>query len=271
MVHHFFTSTSMPKFAANLTMMYNEVPFLDRFSEAKNDGFAGVEFLFPYDFLPVNIKSRLDANELTQVLFNCPPGDWNAGERGIAALPGREDEFRRSMEKALNFARILGNKRLHVMAGLIQPGVDRMQHEDVYLKNLAYAAEQAKSLGITILIEPINTRDIPGYFLNKQDDAHAICKAVGVSNLQVQLDLYHCQITEGDLATTIRRDIAGVGHMQIAGVPQRQEPDIGEVNYPYLFNLIDDLGYDGWIGCEYRPRAATSDGLNWFKPYANKL
>ena len=261
----------MPKFASNLTMMYNEVPFLDRFSAAKSDGFAGVEFLFPYDFIPSEMKSRLDDHQLDQVLFNCPPGDWAAGERGIAALPGREDEFKRSVEQALGFARILGNKRLHVMAGLIPPGSDRMQHQDVYLRNLAYAAEQAKPLDTTILIEPINLRDMPGYFLNNQDDAHAICKSIGASNLQVQLDLYHCQITEGDLAMTIKRDIAGVGHMQIAGVPQRHEPDIGEINYPYLFSLIDDLGYSGWIGCEYRPRAGTSEGLNWFKPYANKL
>ncbi|MGZ3157519.1 MAG: 2-oxo-tetronate isomerase [Burkholderiaceae bacterium] len=260
----------MPKFSANLTMMYNEYPFLERFTAAKEDGFAGVEFLFPYDFAPAQIKLRLDENELRQIVFNCPPGDWNAGERGIASLPGREDEFKFSIEQALNYARILGNKCLHVMAGLIQPDQDYTHHHAVYLHNLAYAAEQAKSLGINILIEPINTRDIPGYFLSRQVDAHAICKEIGASNLQVQLDLYHCQITEGDLAVTIKRDIAGVGHMQIAGVPERQEPDIGEINYPYLFNLIDDLGYSGWIGCEYRPRAGTSEGLNWFKSYVNK-
>jgi hydroxypyruvate isomerase len=261
----------MPKFAANFTMMYNEYAFLDRFSAARTDGFSGVEFLFPYDFAPEEIKTRLDENELSQVLFNCPPGDWNGGERGIASLPGREDEFKHSIEQALDYARILGNKCLHVMAGLIQPDQDRAHHRDIYLHNLAYTAEQAKPLGIKILIEPINTRDMPGYFLNRQDDAHAICKEIGASNLAVQLDLYHCQITEGDLATTIKRDIAGIGHMQIAGVPDRQEPDHGEVNYPYLFGLIDDLGYSGWIGCEYRPSAGTSEGLSWFKPYVNRL
>lgn len=260
----------MPKFAANLTLMYNEYPFLDRFAAARKDGFSGVEFLFPYDFGPAEIKTRLDENELTQVLFNSPPGDWNAGERGIASLPGREEEFRSSIERALMYAHILGNKRLHVMAGLVQHEHDRSRQRDIYLKNLAYAAEQAKPHGITILIEPINTRDMPGYFLNRQDDAHVLCKEVGASNIRVQLDFYHCQITEGDLATQIKRHIARVGHMQIAGVPERHEPDIGEVNYPYLFDLIDALSYDGWIGCEYRPKAGTPEGLGWFKPYANK-
>lgn len=260
----------MPKFAANLTMMYNEHPFLERFAAAREDGFFGVEFLFPYELSPTEIKTRLVENELTQVLFNCPPGDWNAGERGIASLPGREEEFKHSMEKALSYARLFGNQRLHVMAGLLQSDQEFAHQRDTYLKNLAYAAEQAKPLGITILIEPINTRDMPGYFLNRQADAHAICKEVGASNLQVQLDLYHCQITEGDLAMKLKRDIAGIGHMQIAGVPERHEPDIGEVNYSYLFGLIDALGYDGWIGCEYRPRAGTSEGLNWFKTYSDK-
>jgi hydroxypyruvate isomerase len=263
------SSVLMPNFAANLTMMYNEVPFLDRFAAAKNDGFSGVEFLFPYDFDPAEIKAHLEESELTQALFNCPPGDWAAGERGMASLPGREEEFKRSIEKALVYASILGTKRLHVMAGLIQKGQTRAHHRDAYIKNLAYAAEQAKPHDITILIEPINTRDMPGYFLNRQDDAHAICKQVGAANLKVQLDLYHCQITEGDLAAKIKRDIAGVGHIQIAGVPDRHEPDCGEVNYPYLFELIDELGYEGWIGCEYRPRAGTSEGLKWLKPYMN--
>jgi len=259
----------MPKFAANLTMMYNEHPFPERFSAAGKDGFRSVEFLFPYDFSPREIKTQLDENNLTQVLFNCPPGDWSAGERGIASLPGREEEFKRGVEKALEYARIIGTKRLHVMAGLMQSGLDRAHQHDIYLGNLAYAAEQASSLGITVLIEPINTRDMPGYFLSRQQDAHAICRTVAAPNLRVQLDLYHCQIMEGDLAMTIRRDWMDVGHMQIAGVPDRHEPDLGEVNYPYLFSMIDELGYEGWIGCEYRPKAGTSDGLGWFKPYAH--
>ncbi len=255
----------MPKFAANLTMMYNEVEFLDRFALAARDGFLGVEFLFPYNFIVSEISSRLTDNSLEQVLFNTPPGDWAAGERGIASLPGREEEFKYSIEWALKYAQALRNTRLHVMAGVIPDGRDKARHLDVYLRNLDYAARQAAYHGITILIEPINTRDMPGYFLNRQDEAHAICREVGAHNLKVQLDLYHCQIVEGDVSMKLQRDIAGIGHMQIAGVPERHEPDTGEINYPYLFRLIDQLGYDGWIGCEYRPRAGTSDGLGWFK------
>lgn len=257
----------MPRFAANLTMMYNEHAFLDRFGAAARDGFDAVEFLFPYDFPAADLKARLNEHGLTQALFNAPPGDWSAGERGIASLPGREDEFRRSVDTAHEYARVLGNDKLHFMAGLIKPEQSRAAHRDVYLKNLAYAAKAAQADNITVVIEPINTRDIPGFFLNRQDDAQAICKEIGAPNLKVQFDLYHCQIVEGDLAMKLRRDMAGVGHIQIAGVPERHEPDIGEVNYPYLFALIDELGYDGWIGCEYRPRAGTSEGLGWIRPY----
>ncbi|WP_395069105.1 2-oxo-tetronate isomerase [Paraburkholderia silvatlantica] len=257
----------MPRFAANLSMMYNEHAFLDRFAAAARDGFEAVEFLFPYEFSAADIKRRLDENRLTQALFNAPPGDWAAGERGIASLPGREDEFRRSIETALDYARVLGNDKLHVMAGLIEPEQSRAAHREVYLKNLAYAAQAAQAHGITVVIEPINTRDIPGFFLNRQDDAQGVCAEVGAPNLKVQFDLYHCQIVEGDLAVKLKRDMQGIGHIQIAGVPERHEPDIGEVNYPYLFSLIDALGYDGWIGCEYRPRAGTSDGLGWIRPY----
>jgi len=257
----------MPKFAANLSMMYQEVDFLDRFAAAAADGFSATEFLFPYTYLVGEIRSRLDQFGLTQVLFNCPPGDWSAGERGIAALPGREEEFRRGMERALGYAHVLGVKRLHVMAGLINPDHDREHQRAVYLHNLAYAAQQAQAQGVTIVIEPINPRDMPGYFLNRQHEAHAICKEVGSPNLKVLLDLYHCQIVEGDLATTLRRDIAGIGHIQIAGVPQRHEPHIGEVHYPYLFRLMDELSYDGWIGCEYRPQGGTSAGLVWLKSW----
>ncbi|MGE5094045.1 MAG: 2-oxo-tetronate isomerase [Betaproteobacteria bacterium] len=255
----------MPRFAANLTMMYNEHPFLERFAAAARDGFKGVEFLFPYEHPAQDIRSRLDANGLTLALFNAPPGDWAKGERGLAARPGREEEFRRSVGTALEYARVLGNRTLHVMPGLIAPSEDRARHREAYVTNLAYAAEQAESLGITIVIEPINTRDIPGFFLNRQDEAHAVCLDVGAPNLKVQMDLYHCQIVEGDLATKIRRYIRDVGHIQVAGVPERHEPDIGEVNYPYLFRLIDELKYPGWIGCEYRPRAGTSEGLGWLR------
>jgi len=261
----------MPRFAANLTMMYNEHAFLDRFGAAARDGFKAVEFLFPYDFPAADLKARLDEHQLTQALFNAPPGDWAAGERGIASLPGREGEFRRSVDTALGYARVLGNRKLHVMAGLIAPDESRERHREIYLQNLAYAAKAAQADGITIVIEPINTRDIPGFFLNRQDDAQAICAEVGAPNLQVQFDCYHCQIVEGDLAVKLKRDMPRIGHIQIAGVPERHEPDIGELNYPYLFEQIDSLGYDGWIGCEYRPRAGTSAGLGWLKPWLHNV
>lgn len=257
----------MPKFAANLTLMYNELDFLDRFAVAARDGFKGVEFLFPYSFRADEIRMRLNDSGLTQVLFNCPPGDWVAGERGIASLPGREDEFRRSIDLALEYSRALGSTRLHVMAGLIQPEQDRARHRDVYLRNLSFAAREAANQGVTVLVEPINQRDMPGYFLNRQDEAQTICKEIGAQNLKVQFDVYHCQIVEGDVAMKMRRDIAGIGHFQIAGVPERHEPDIGELNYPYLFDLMDALGYDGWVGCEYRPKRGTSEGLGWLKSF----
>ncbi|HWX03664.1 2-oxo-tetronate isomerase [Collimonas sp.] len=261
----------MPRFAANLSMMYNEHAFLDRFAAAAKDGFKGVEFLFPYEHAAAELQARLQDNGLSQALFNAPPGDWAGGERGLASLPGREDEFKRSVATGLEYAQALGNRKLHVMAGLIQPQQDRARHRTVYLENLAYAAAQAAVHGVTIVIEPINTRDIPGFFLNRQDEAQAICAEVGAANLQVQFDLYHCQIVEGDLAVKLKRDMlrpqAGIGHIQIAGVPERHEPDSGEINYPYLFELIDTLGYKGWVGCEYRPRGATSAGLGWLKPW----
>ena len=260
----------MPRLAANLTMMYNEHPFLDRFQAAASDGFQGVEFLFPYDFAAADIRARLQDNGLTQALFNAPPGDWAAGERGIASLPGREDEFLRGLDQALAYAAKLGNRSLHVMAGLIRPDQDRAAHRAVYVRNLARAASVAASAGITVVIEPINTRDIPGFFLNRQDEAQAICAEVGAANLKVQFDCYHCQIVEGDIAVKLERDMAGIGHIQIAGVPDRHEPNQGELNYPYLFDRIDALGYAGWVGCEYRPKAGTRAGLGWAQAYLAK-
>ena len=260
----------MPRLAANLTMMYNEHPFLDRFQAAASDGFQGVEFLFPYDFAAADIRARLQDNGLTQALFNAPPGDWAAGERGIASLPGREDEFLRGLDQALAYAAQLGNRSLHVMAGLIRPEQDRAAHRAVYVRNLARAASVAATAGITVVIEPINTRDIPGFFLNRQDEAQAICAEVGAANLKVQFDCYHCQIVEGDIAVKLERDMAGIGHIQIAGVPDRHEPNLGELNYPYLFDRIDALGYAGWVGCEYRPKAGTRAGLGWAQAYLAK-
>jgi len=257
----------MPRFAANLSMLYPQHDFLARFAAAAADGFEAVEYLFPYDFSPQELKQQLSDNGLVQALFNAPPGDWAAGERGIASLPGRESEFRIGIERALNYASVLGNDRIHVMAGLLPSEALRERHQAVYLENLGYAAEQAAKAGITVLIEPINTRDMPGFFLNRQDQAQAICKEVGAANLKVQFDFYHCQIVEGDVISKLRRDFAGVGHIQIAGVPDRHEPDMGELNYAWLFEEIDRLGYTGWIGCEYRPKGDTSEGLQWLRDW----
>lgn len=259
----------MPRFAANLSMMYQEHAFLDRFGAAAKDGFTGVEYLFPYAFDARDIAQRLRDHGLTQVLFNAPPGDWDKGERGIAALPGRETEFKRAIESALSYASQLGNTNIHVMAGLVDPAIERAEQRATYVANLAYAAREAAAQGKTILIEPINTRNMPGYFLNRQDDAHRICEEVGAANLRVQFDLYHAQIVEGDLAMKIRSpQFDNVGHIQIAGVPDRHEPDVGELDYPYLLALIDKRGYAGWIGCEYIPAAGTSEGLSWLKRWS---
>jgi hydroxypyruvate isomerase len=255
----------MPKFAANLTMMYNEHAFLDRFAAAAKDGFKGVEFMFPYDFAARDINQRLSDNGLELALFNGPPGNVEAGERGLASLPGREEEFKSGIARALEYAQALGNKRLHVMAGLLPSGADRSRHRETFVKNIAYAAGQAKPLGVTVVIEPINTRDIPGFFLNRQDEAHDVCRETGADNAKVQMDFYHCQIVEGDITRTYERFQAGVGHVQIAGVPDRHEPDVGEVNFPHVYELLDRTGYSGWVGCEYRPRAGTSEGLRWMR------
>jgi hydroxypyruvate isomerase len=260
----------MSKFAANLSMMYTEHEFLDRFQAAADDGFGAVEFLFPYEWAATELAARLRGAGLRQALFNAPPGNTQAGERGIACLPGREAEFRDGIERALEYAEALACPRVHVMAGLVPDGVARERLRATYVANLAWAAQAARAAGRDLLMEPINTRDIPGYFLNRQADAHAVVEEVGASNLKVQMDLYHCQIVEGDLETRIRLYVptGRVGHIQIAGVPARHEPDLGEVNYPYLFKLLDELGYDGWIGCEYRPAAGTRAGLGWYRALA---
>jgi hydroxypyruvate isomerase len=257
----------MPRFAANLSMMYVEHPFLDRFAAAAADGFDAVEYLFPYEWPAATLAARLKESGLRQVLFNAPPGDFANGERGIASLPGREDEFRSGVARAFDYAAALDCPRVHLMAGLVPAGGTREAHRPTYLKNLEWAAKKAADAGVDVLIEPINTRDIPGYFLNRQDDAHAVLAEIGSPRLKVQMDLYHCQIVEGDVATKLRAYLptGRVGHLQIAGVPERHEPDLGEVNYPYLFGVVDALGWDGWIGCEYRPAAGTSAGLGWWR------
>lgn len=267
----------MPQFAANLSMMYTEVDFLDRFAAAAADGFKAVEYLFPYAFDCNQIAKRLKANGLVQALFNGPPGDWEKGERGLASLPGREAQFRSSvLEQALPYAQALGCRRVHLMAGCLPAGADRAAHRATYLANLGWAANEAAKVGVQILMEPINTRDVPGYFLNRQDDAHQIIREIGAPNLFVQMDLYHCQIVEGDVAVKIRKYLADpmhrgrVAHFQIAGVPDRNEPDRGELFHPYLFDLLDELKWDGFVGCEYRPKAGTSAGLAWFQPYKSQ-
>nr|WP_314625281.1 2-oxo-tetronate isomerase [uncultured Noviherbaspirillum sp.] len=257
----------MPRFAANLSMMFNEVPFPQRFAAAAAAGFKGVEFLFPYDYTPAEVAGWLQENRLENALFNMPPGDWAAGERGMAALPGREDEFRAGVVRAIEYARALGTKRVHMMAGLIPEGADLDSHRAVYLANLRHAARECALAGVEVMLEPINSRDMPGYFLQTQEQAHALREACGEPNVKVQMDFYHAQIMEGDLAMTLRRWFDGVGHVQIASVPTRNEPDDGEVNYPYLYKLLDELGYAGWIGCEYRPRGRTEDGLGWLAAY----
>lgn len=264
----------MPRFAANLSMLYNDVDFLDRFAAAARDGFQAVEYLFPYAYPAQELATSLQANGLQQVLFNAPPGNWDAGERGLACLPGREDEFREGIAKAIEYAQALQCPRIHVMAGLVPQGADAATVRATYIANVRHAAEQAAPHGIQILLEPINGRDMPGFFLSRQDQAHALIAEIGAANARVQMDLYHCQIVEGDLAMKVRQYLptGNVGHFQIAGVPERHEPDVGEVNYTYLFKLLDQLGYDGWIGCEYRPARgaaphATSDGLGWLKPW----
>jgi hydroxypyruvate isomerase len=262
----------MPRFAANLSMMYTEHDFPDRFAAASADGFTAVEYLFPYAYDATELRRRLDDHGLRQVLFNAPPGAWESGERGTAALPGREAELRSGIARALEYATALDCPRLHVMAGLVPPGAtpkELAEHRATYLANLGWAAERAAALGVDILIEPINGRDMPGYFLSRQAEAHAIVQEVGAPNLKVQLDLYHCQIVEGDLTTTLRRDLptGRVGHLQIAGVPDRHEPDQGELDVSHLFRVVDDLGFDGWIGCEYVPLAGTSEGLGWLNDH----
>ncbi|NMM15184.1 MAG: hydroxypyruvate isomerase family protein [Rhodoferax sp.] len=264
----------MPKFAANLSMLYPEFDFLDRFEAAAKDGFKAVEYLFPYAFESREIAERLKAHGLQQVLFNAPPGDWDAGERGLACLPGREAEFRAGIGKALDYAVALDCPRIHVMAGLLPAGTAHETLYPTYISQLRWAAAEAAKQGIDVLIEPINTRDIARFYLNRQDHAHQVLADVGAANLKVQMDLYHCQVVEGDVAMKLRQYLptGRVGHIQIAGVPQRHEPDLGELNYAYLFSVLDELGYDGWIGCEYRPArgtqtGGTSAGLDWLKPY----
>ena len=256
----------MPRFAANLSFLFTEAPFLERFAEAAHAGFRAVEFVFPYDYQAKELATRIAAQKLEVVLFNTPPGNWEEGDRGLASLPGREHDFAASVATALRFALALKCSRLHVMAGVLPHDADadeRARRMRLFVRNLKFACEEAALQNVTILIEPINPRDMPNYLLTTQTEAHAIRAEVGLPNLRVQMDLYHAQIVEGDLTEKIRRWIQYIGHFQIAGVPDRHEPDQGEINYAWMFKLLDELKYEGWIGCEYRPAQSTTAGLGW--------
>jgi hydroxypyruvate isomerase len=246
-------------------MMFTDVPFLDRFAAAANAGFTAAEFLFPYEYSPEVVGSHSKAAGIEIILFNMPPGNWGAGERGITCIPGREEEFREGVEKALSYATYLGTPRLHSMAGIVPQGFDPAACRATLIENLTYAAEKLAEHGSTLLLEAINTRDMPGFVVSTQKDSESICDAVGAPNLKMQMDLYHMQVMEGDLATKLKRYASKCGHVQIAGCPERNEPDTGEVRYEYLYRLLDNLGYEGWIGCEYRPAGKTSDGLGWLQ------
>jgi hydroxypyruvate isomerase len=260
----------LPRFAANLSLMYTEHAFLDRFEAAAADGFEAVEFLFPYAFDPAEVAGRLRRHGLRQVLFNAPPGDWDAGERGIAALPDRVHEFRQGFtEQVLPWVKALRCPRVHVMSGLMPEGLPREALEQTLLANLRWATQFCVEHGFEILIEPLNPRDMPGYLLRTQEDAHRLVQQVDNGFVRVQFDLYHCHLTEGDVAGHLRRWLptGRVGHIQFAGVPDRHEPESGELDFPALFGLIDELGYQGVASAEYRPRAGTSQGLGWFKEW----
>lgn len=261
----------MPKFAANLSMMFTEVPFLDRFAAASAAGFSAVEFLFPYEHPAETVASRAKEAGVEVVLFNTPAGNWAAGERGIGCVPGRETEFRQGVEKALTYAAILGTRRIHAMAGIVPNGADPANCRATLIENLKFAAERTAASGITLLLEAINTRDIPGYIVSTQKDSRSICDAVNADNLKMQIDLYHMQVMEGDLATKLKLYMPHCGHIQIAGCPERNEPDTGEIRYEYLYRLLDELGYEGWLGCEYRPAGKTTSGLGWFPAAAGMV
>jgi 2-dehydrotetronate isomerase len=257
---------SMPRFAANLSMMFTEVPFLDRFDAAAQAGFTAVEFLFPYDHPAEAVGERLHRNGLTQALFNLPPGNWDAGEKGFASLPDRFGDLQQSLRTALPYAKATGVKRLHLMAGI----ADRKDPKAVasFRKSVAWAAEFLAPERIDVVIEPINSRNVPGYFLNDFAFAGDLIRELNIPNLKLQFDIYHCQIIHGDVTMRLREMMPITGHIQIASIPSRNEPDGEELNYPFLFGELDRLGYGGFVGCEYNPRAKTTDGLGWFKPYA---
>jgi hydroxypyruvate isomerase len=253
----------MPRFAANLTMLFQELPFLDRFAAARAHGFEAVEFLFPYEHDARAIADQLARHQLQLVLHNMPAGDWAAGERGLACDPARVGQFQDSVGQALDYAAVLGVRQLHCMAGIVAPGADLALVRATYIENLRFSAQALAAHGMTLLIEPINTFDMPGYFLNGSAQAAAIIADCGAPNLALQFDIYHMQRMEGRLVTSLRALLPLIRHMQLADAPGRHEPGTGQIDFRALFTLIDTLGYDGWIGCEYLPQAETGAGLAW--------
>ncbi len=253
----------MPKLAANLTMLFNEVDFLDRFGEAARAGFKGVEFLFPYAFEAAQIAERLDASRLELVLHNLPAGNWEAGERGIACNPARKAEFQDGVGKAIEYARALGVGQLNCLVGIKPQHVTDGQAYGAVVDNLKFAAGALKAEGIRLLVEPINTFDIPGFYLSGTEQALGIIRETASDNIRVQYDIYHMQRMEGELAATIKANLAMIGHIQLADNPGRFEPGTGEINYRYLLGMLDEIGYAGWVGCEYKPKAGTAAGLKW--------
>jgi len=257
----------MPRLAANLSMMFNEVGFLDRFAAARAAGFDAVEFLFPYDFPAAELRQRLDDNGLTQALFNMPPGDWAKGERGLASLPGRQAEFREAVKRAVEYAHALNCKLVHCMAGIPDASVPFATSAALYAANLAWAAEQASRAEVRLCIEPINHRDMPGYHLNTEAQGAAVVEALGADRVGLQFDVYHVQITEGDITKRMEKYMPIIAHMQIADVPARNEPGTGEIGWPFVFRRMDELGYTGYVGCEYRPAGDTVAGLGWRRTF----
>ncbi|WP_353641388.1 2-oxo-tetronate isomerase [Mesorhizobium sp. WSM2239] len=255
----------MPKFSANLSMLFGEHDFLDRFDAAARAGFKGVEYIGPYDYEPETVAARLSKNGLAQVLFNLPPGDWGRGERGIAILPDRVGEFRKGVDTAITYAKALGCGQVNCLAGIVPEGAERDALEDIFVENLKFAAEKLEKEDIKLLIEPINTHDIPGFFLNNSSQALAIMSRVGSGNIFLQYDIYHMQIMEGDLARTIEANLDRIAHIQLADNPGRHEPGTGEINYPFLYKHLDRIGYSGWVGAEYKPKAGTVEGLGWLR------
>ena len=257
----------MPKFCANLSLLYTELDFMDRFAAAAKSGFKGVEYLFPYAYPKAQLAEALARNKLVQVLHNMPPGDWAKGDRGIACQPDRVGEFQDGVGKAIEYATALGCKQVNCLAGLAPQGVASDKVRATFVANLKFAAAKTKAAGIRLVTEPVNNRDIPGFYLNRSQQALEIMDEVDSDNLWLQYDIYHMQVMEGNLARTIEANLARINHMQLADNPGRHEPGTGEINYPFLFDWIDRIGYAGWIGCEYNPKAGTVEGLGWAKPY----